>query len=191
MDPFAAFATLEAVNDVPAVPVVRNRSQHIALMAVSGHPPKLPPELRGYEWHAVGRLDRDTTGLLLFTNEERLGVHATAPRTHLPKRYEVQVAVSPSEGALRRLREGVELEEGLTRPAEARLRGPGVVELVLTEGRHHQVKRMLEAVGHPVLGLHREAMGTVTLDVPEGSWRLLTEDEVTRGLGFQDEPRAN
>jgi 23S rRNA pseudouridine2605 synthase len=147
----------------------------------------LPPELRGYEWHAVGRLDRDTTGLLLFTNEERLGVHATAPRTHLPKRYVVRVAISPSETALQRLREGVELEEGVTRPAEARLRGPGVVELVLTEGRHHQVKRMLEAVGHPVLGLHRESLGTVTLDVPEGSWRLLTEDEVERGLGFQED----
>lgn len=145
----------------------------------------LPPELRGYEWHAVGRLDRDTTGLLLFTNEERLGVHVTAPGTHLPKRYVARVAVSPAESALQQLREGVVLEDGPTRPAEARLRGPGVVELVLTEGRHHQVKRMLAAVGHPVLALHREAVGAVVLDVPEGSWRLLTEDEVVHGLGFR------
>ena len=147
----------------------------------------LPPPLRGHEWYAVGRLDRDTTGLLLFTNEERLVAHATAPRTHLPKRYVARVAASPSESALQRLREGVLLDDGPTRPAEARLRGPGVVELVLTEGRHHQVKRMLAAVGHPVLGLHREAVGAVTLDVPEGSWRLLTDDEVTRGLGFRGE----
>jgi 23S rRNA pseudouridine2605 synthase/16S rRNA pseudouridine516 synthase len=145
----------------------------------------LPPRLRGYEWYAVGRLDRDTTGLLLFTNEERLVAHATSPETHLPKRYVAEVEGEPSEDALRKLREGLVLDDGPTRPAEARLPGPHRVELVLTEGRHHQVKRMLAAVGHPVRTLHREAVGNVTLDVPEGSYRVLTDAEVHQGLEFR------
>jgi 23S rRNA pseudouridine2605 synthase/16S rRNA pseudouridine516 synthase len=144
--------------------------------------------LRGFEWYAVGRLDRDTTGLLLFTNDERVVRHGTAPETHLPKRYAATVAGRPGEHALARLREGIELEDGLTRPAGARLLAPDRVELVLTEGRHHQVKRMLAAVGHPVLALHREAVGSVVLDVPEGAWRLLRPEEVAGGLGFQPEP---
>ena len=144
----------------------------------------LPPALLGYEWLAVGRLDRDTTGLLLFSNDERLVAHATAPRTHVPKRYVAGVAGAPPEAALQRLREGLVLEDGPTRPAGARLLSPDRVELVLTEGRHHQVKRMLAAVGHPVLTLHREAVGGVVLDVPEGAWRELTETEVSQGLGF-------
>jgi 23S rRNA pseudouridine2605 synthase/16S rRNA pseudouridine516 synthase len=148
----------------------------------------LPPELQGYEWYAVGRLDRDTTGLLLFTNEERLVAHATSPETHVPKRYVAEVAGRPSEAALERLREGVGLEEGPTRPAGARLLAPSRVELVLTEGRHHQVKRMLAAVGHPVRTLHREAVGGVCLDIAEGTCRLLTDAEVTQGLGFRDIP---
>lgn len=145
----------------------------------------LSAELQGHEWYAVGRLDRDTTGLLLFTNDERLVQHATSPETHLPKRYVARVAGRPSEEALRRLRAGPVLDDGPTRPAEARLRAPDVVELTLTEGRHHQVKRMLAAVGHPVLTLHREAVGGVVLDVPEGGWRLLRDDEVSEGLGFR------
>jgi 23S rRNA pseudouridine2605 synthase/16S rRNA pseudouridine516 synthase len=146
----------------------------------------LPPELRGYEWYAVGRLDRDTTGLLLFTNEERLVAHATSPETHVPKRYVAEVAGQPSEAALQKLREGLVLEDGPTRPAGARLLAPSRVELVLTEGRHHQVKRMLAAVGHPVRTLHREAVGEVSLDVPEGSYRFLTEIEVHEGLQFRE-----
>jgi 23S rRNA pseudouridine2605 synthase/16S rRNA pseudouridine516 synthase len=144
----------------------------------------LAPEWRGHEWYAVGRLDRDTTGLLLFTNEERLVAHATSPETHVPKRYVAEVEGWPSEAALQRLREGLLLEDGPARPAGARLLAPSRVELVLTEGRHHQVKRMLAAVGHPVRTLHREAVGGLVLDVPEGSYRLLTDAEVEQGLGF-------
>ncbi|QSQ19589.1 rRNA pseudouridine synthase [Pyxidicoccus parkwayensis] len=147
----------------------------------------LPEELHGYEWLAVGRLDRDTTGLLLFTNDERLVRHGTSPETHVPKRYVARVEGRPAEAALARLREGLMLEDGPTRPAGARLRAPDVVELTLTEGRHHQVKRMLAAVGHPVLALHREAVGGVVLDVAEGAWRMLREDEVAEGLGFRPE----
>ena len=147
----------------------------------------LPAQLKGFEWYAVGRLDRDTTGLLLFTNEERVVRHGTSPETHLPKRYVAEVAGRPSEEALGRLRQGLVLEDGPTRPAQARLLAPERVELVLTEGRHHQVKRMLAAVGHPVRTLHREAVGGVGLDVPVGSWRALTREELERGLGFRPE----
>ncbi|MCP3138700.1 pseudouridine synthase [Pyxidicoccus xibeiensis] len=145
----------------------------------------LPETLSGYEWLAVGRLDRDTTGVLLFTNDERLVRHGTSPQTHLAKRYVARVEGQPAEATLQRLREGLVLEDGPTRPAGARLRAPDVVELTLTEGRHHQVKRMLAEVGHPVLALHREAVGGVVLDVPEGACRLLREEEVREGLGFR------
>ncbi|MBF5043895.1 rRNA pseudouridine synthase [Aggregicoccus sp. 17bor-14] len=142
----------------------------------------LPPALQGFEWYAVGRLDRDTTGLLLFTNAPELISRIAAPDRALPKRYVAGVEGLPAEAALARLRDGLVLEDGPTRPALARLRDDGRVELTLTEGRHHQVKRMLAAVGHPVRTLHREAVGEVALDVPEGGWRLLTEAEREQGL---------
>jgi 23S rRNA pseudouridine2605 synthase/16S rRNA pseudouridine516 synthase len=145
----------------------------------------LPADLLGFEWYAIGRLDRDTTGLLLFTNDERVVQHGTSPEKNLPKRYVADVAGRPSEETLSRLREGLALEDGPTRPAGARLLAPDQVELVLTEGRHHQVKRMLAAVGHPVQALHREAVGTVVLDVPVGAWRRLSDTEVAEGLGFK------
>jgi 23S rRNA pseudouridine2605 synthase/16S rRNA pseudouridine516 synthase len=83
----------------------------------------LPEEMRGFEWYAIGRLDRDTTGLLLFTNDERVVQHGTSPEKNLPKRYVADVAGGPSEEALSRLREGLVLEDGPTRPAGARLHG--------------------------------------------------------------------
>jgi pseudouridine synthase len=144
----------------------------------------LPKELQCFEWYAIGRLDRDTTGLLFFTNDEQVVQHGTSPEAHLPKRYVAEVAGRPTEEALQRLREGLVLDDGPTRPAGAQLLGPERVELVLTEGRHHQVKRMLAAVGHPVRILHREAVGSVALDVPLGAWRLLSAPEVSEGLGF-------
>jgi 23S rRNA pseudouridine2605 synthase/16S rRNA pseudouridine516 synthase len=150
----------------------------------------LPAELRGFEWYAIGRLDRDTTGLLLFTNDERVVQHGTSPEMHLPKRYVAEVAGRPSVEALSRLREGLVLEDGPTRPAGARLLAPDRVELVLTEGRHHQVKRMLAAVGHPVRILHREAVGSVVLDVPLGAWRRLSDTEVAEGLEFKRDAGA-
>jgi pseudouridine synthase len=150
----------------------------------------LPGALQGFEWYAIGRLDRDTTGLLLFTNDERVVQHGTSPETHLPKRYVAEVAGRPSEEALSRLREGLVLEDGPARPAGARLLAPDRVELVLTEGRHHQVKRMLAAVGHPVRSLHREAVGSVVMDVPVGTWRRLSDTEVAEGLGFKTDAVA-
>ncbi len=147
--------------------------------------PKLPPALTRYGWHAVGRLDRDTTGLLLFTNDERFVAHATQPEAHLPKRYLAQVQGAPDEAKLEPLRQGVHLHDGPARPATARARGERAVELTITEGRNHQVKRMLGAIGLPVTALHREAVGELELDVPEGTWRLLTEDEIRAKLHFE------
>lgn len=144
----------------------------------------LLPDLARYGWHAIGRLDRDTTGLLLFTNDERLVRHVTLPQTHLPKRYLAKVHGTPDEARLEPLRGGVVLDDGPTRPAKVRIRGPDEVELTITEGRNHQVKRMLAAVGLPVRALHREAVGGVSLDVLEGRWRRLTDAEIREGLGF-------
>lgn len=148
----------------------------------------LPEALAGYFWHAVGRLDRDTTGLLLFTTDERFVAHATQPATHLPKRYVATVGTDATDEKLAALAQGVELDDGPTRPAAVQRRAARVVELTLTEGRYHQVKRMLGALGLPTLALHREAIGSYVLDVPLGAARLLEPDEVRRHFGF--EPRG-
>jgi 23S rRNA pseudouridine2605 synthase/16S rRNA pseudouridine516 synthase len=150
--------------------------------------PQLPPELARFGWHCVGRLDLDTTGLLLFTNDERFVGHATAPATHLPKRYVAEVSGPSDDARLQKLRDGIGLHDGPTRPAQARFRAPGVVELTLSEGRNHQVKRMLGAVGLPVTALHREAVGELALDVPAGAFRELTPDEVRTSLRFEPAP---
>ena len=129
----------------------------------------------------VGRLDADTTGALLLTNDGPLAHRLMHPRYEVDKVYEAEVEGEPGENALARLRKGVELEEGLTAPAEAALVGPSLVELTIHEGRKHQVKRMLEAVGHPVLRLHRKAYAGLTLDgLKPGEWRELSRDEVKR-----------
>jgi 23S rRNA pseudouridine2605 synthase len=128
----------------------------------------------------VGRLDADTTGTLLLTNDGPLSHRLAHPRYEVDKVYEVELEGSPSADALRRLAEGVELEEDCrTAPAEVRLLGPSRIELTLHEGRKHQVKRMCEAVGHPVVSLHRSRYATLTLDGLEpGDWRELTDEEV-------------
>jgi 23S rRNA pseudouridine2605 synthase len=129
----------------------------------------------------VGRLDADTTGVLLLTNDGPLAHRLMHPRYEVDKVYEAEVEGEPSEHALARLREGVELEDGLTAPAAAEVVGASRVELTIHEGRKHQVKRMLEAVGHPVRRLHRKAYAGLTLDGLEpGEWRELSSDEVKR-----------
>jgi 23S rRNA pseudouridine2605 synthase len=129
----------------------------------------------------VGRLDADTTGALLLTNDGRLAHRLMHPRYEVDKVYEAEVEGEPNEDALRRLRAGIELEDGVTAPAEARLVGPSRVELTIHEGRKHQVKRMLEAVGHPVTHLRRKAYAGLTLEGLEpGEWRELGPDEVKR-----------
>jgi 23S rRNA pseudouridine2605 synthase len=131
----------------------------------------------------VGRLDADTTGALLLTNDGPLSHRLAHPRYGVEKVYEAEVEGVPDESALRALREGVELEDGRTAPARARVlrrkRDGAVLELVLHEGRKHQVKRMCEAVGHPVRRLHRSRYaGLGVRGLAPGEWRELTAAEV-------------
>jgi 23S rRNA pseudouridine2605 synthase len=127
----------------------------------------------------VGRLDADTTGVLLLTNDGELAHRLAHPRYGVEKTYVADVEGDPGEEALRRLRRGIELEDGRTAPAGARRLARGRVELVLHEGRAHQVKRMLEAVGHPVRRLHRSAYAGVTVHgLAPGDWRELTKPEL-------------
>jgi 23S rRNA pseudouridine2605 synthase len=136
----------------------------------------------------VGRLDADTTGALLLTNDGPLAHRLMHPRYGVEKSYEVDVEGEPGDRALRLLREGVELEDGRTAPAAARRLGPSRLELTLHEGRKHQVKRMCAAVGHPVRRLHRRAYAGLTLEGLEpGEWRALTREEIA---ALRATPRA-
>jgi 23S rRNA pseudouridine2605 synthase len=131
----------------------------------------------------VGRLDADTTGALLLTNDGELAHRLAHPRYGVPKVYEADVEGTPPPTALEALRSGVVLEDGKTSPAEvsilSRSRRRSRVELTLHEGRKHQVKRMLEAVGHPVVRLHRSRYATLDLEgLQEGEWRALAPEEV-------------
>jgi 23S rRNA pseudouridine2605 synthase len=131
----------------------------------------------------VGRLDMDTTGLLLLTNDGELANRLSHPSYGVEKEYLVRVKGQLAADVLRRLERGVELEDGLTAPARVRLvrggkRNP-VVSLTIREGRNRQVRRMLEAVGHPVTGLKRVRYGPLTLaGLKEGEWRRLNSEEV-------------
>src|SRR5437868_9515296 len=127
----------------------------------------------------VGRLDVDTTGALLLSNDGQLAHRLAHPRYGVEKAYVAEVEGDPDEDALRRLRDGVELDDGPTAPARAAGLGPGRVELVLHEGRKHQVKRMLAAVGHPVTRLHRSGYAGLSLEGLEpGACRELEPSEV-------------
>jgi len=129
----------------------------------------------------VGRLDADTTGALLLTNDGALAHRLAHPRYGVDKVYEVDVEGEPDDVALRRLAEGVELDGGITAPAEVRRLAPSKIELTLHEGRKHQVKRMCAAVGHPVRRLHRSRYAGLTVaDVEQGRWRELDPTEVTQ-----------
>lgn len=148
----------------------------------------------------VGRLDLDTTGLLLFTTDGDLGQALLHPSRHVEKHYVALVSGTPGEADLDRLRRGIMLDDGPAAPAKARLIGPdersfstvaphgagrtgggepnAVVGLTIHEGRKHQVKKMMLAIGHRVLALHRDAFGPVRLGgVREGEWREVTEAE--------------
>jgi 23S rRNA pseudouridine2605 synthase len=129
----------------------------------------------------VGRLDADTTGALLLTNDGELANRLAHPRYGVEKTYVAEVRGMPSPKVIAALEEGIDLEDGRTAPAKARLLTPGIVELTIHEGRNRQVKRMLEAVGHRVIRLHRSAYAGLTLEGLEpGQWRELKPSEVER-----------
>jgi 23S rRNA pseudouridine2605 synthase len=127
----------------------------------------------------VGRLDLETEGLLILTNDGELTQRLTHPSFGIEKEYLAHVEGTPSRGALRRLREGVELEDGVTAPAKVSLLGPGLVRLTIHEGRNRQVRRMCAAVGHPVRRLARVRIGPLRdSHLAPGEWRPLTVAEV-------------
>jgi 23S rRNA pseudouridine2605 synthase len=137
----------------------------------------VPKELRLYP---VGRLDADTTGLILLTNDGELAHRLTHPSFEVPKTYRARVSGGPvGDAALRELRDGVRLEDGLTAPAQVRRTGPGTLQITIHEGRKRQVRRMCEAVGHPVTELERVRFGPLSLgSLAPGGYRRLSEDEL-------------
>jgi 23S rRNA pseudouridine2605 synthase len=140
-------------------------------------------DLVGHEARVVpvGRLDADTTGALLLTNDGPLAHRLAHPRYEVEKVYEAEVEGAPDDAALERLRAGVDLDDGRTALARVRRLGPSRIELALHEGRKHQVKRMLAAVGHPVTRLHRSRYAGLTLKgIAPGEWRELGAEEVAR-----------
>ena len=141
----------------------------------------LPAALRRRGVQPIGRLDQDTTGLLLLTDHGPLIHRLTSPKHHVPKVYEVGVKHPVSEEQLAQLRSGVVLDDDPlpVRAAACERSAECALQLTLTEGKYHQVKRMLAAVGNRVSSLHRSRLGSLTLsaDLPEGHWRWLTPAE--------------
>ena len=131
--------------------------------------------------YPVGRLDADSTGLILLTNDGELANRLTHPRYEVPRTYRARLRRPPSEGDLRRLRKGVELDDGPTAPARVRRISPRVIELTIREGRNRQVRRMAEAVGNEVVELRRTAFGPLRLgELREGEARRLRTAELRR-----------
>lgn len=145
----------------------------------------LPPELEELGLSYVGRLDMDTEGLLLLTNEGNVMNRLLHPSGEVEREYEVGLKGVPEPATLRRLEEGVELGDGPARAREVGLIRPepggAILRMVLTEGRNREVRRLCAAVGHPVRRLRRVRFGPVRLgSLPPGGWRDLTADEVER-----------
>lgn len=139
----------------------------------------VPEEPRVYP---VGRLDIDTEGLLLMTNDGDLAQRLTHPSHGVEKEYLVEVADGPvAQGKLRQLRDGVELDDGVTAPAKVSQPTPGVLRLTIHEGRNRQVRRMCETIGHPVIRLVRVRIGTLRdATLGPGEWRVLTAGEIKK-----------
>lgn len=165
-----------------------------------GGRPTVYDALRGLpRWvFPVGRLDRDSSGLLVFTNDHWLGERLTSPRAHVPKTYHARVRGVPDAEALATLRDGTTLDDGVTtRPATVRVIGAARgadapscwLEIVLTEGKNRQVRRMGAAVGHAVLELVRVAIGRFRLGtLAPGEWRALTPAEVAALTAYHSRP---
>jgi 23S rRNA pseudouridine2605 synthase len=156
------------------VTTARDPHRRPTVVGLVRHPRRIVP---------VGRLDADTTGALLLTNDGDLAHRLAHPRYEVEKVYEAELEGSPAEDALRRLREGVELGDGPTAPARVRVLrrrdDTSLLELAIHEGRKHQVKRMCAAVGHPVRRLHRSRYAGLGVDgLDRGEWRELVPEEV-------------
>ncbi len=141
----------------------------------------LPPVYRSIGCMPVGRLDKDTTGLLLLTCDGEMSHRLLSPGRHVDKRYRALVEGELEAGDAEAFAAGMDLGDFTAQPAKLTLLGPSLAEVVISEGKFHQVKRMFAAVGHEVLRLHRCAFGPLELDLSlaEGQWRELTEKELT------------
>jgi 23S rRNA pseudouridine2605 synthase len=184
--------TFVAANDVVEVdgkPVAKQSLAYVLLHKPAGvvttaSDPQGRPTVLDLVDHSshvvpVGRLDIDTTGALLLTNDGPLAHRLAHPRYGVEKVYEVETWKQPTDGTLRKLAEGVELEDGRTAPARARRLSGSRFELVLHEGRNRQVRRMVEAVGHRVKRLHRGVYAGIGLGkLKPGEWRQLTRAEI-------------
>lgn len=186
-----------SLNEQPAYIMLNKPAGYLTTMSdPQGRPcvASLIPAERYPGLFPVGRLDKDTTGLLLFTTDGDLGQALLHPRHHVSKTYIALVDGTMSDRELNPLRQGITLDDGPCQPARCRLleadearavapkgipRGTTAVEVIIREGRKNQVKRMLSRVHHPVVRLHRERFGPLVLtDVRQGSWRPLTDAEV-------------
>jgi 23S rRNA pseudouridine2605 synthase len=151
------------------VTTARDPQGRRTVVDIVSHPARVVP---------VGRLDADTTGVLLLTNDGDLAHRLAHPRYEVDKVYEIECWTQPTDADLERLRDGVELDDGPTRPAGVRRIDGARIELTIHEGRNRQVKRMLEAVGHRVRLLHRSRYANLTVDgLAPGEWRELRSDE--------------
>jgi 23S rRNA pseudouridine2605 synthase len=183
------FVSSGDVVEVDGRPVAKQRLAYVLLnkppdVVTTARDPQGRPTVVDLVGHGlrvvpVGRLDAATTGALLLMNDGQLAHQLAHPRYGVEKTYVAELEGDPSEAALRRLADGVELEDGRTAPARVRRLGPGRIELVLHEGRNRQVRRMCEAVGHPVRSLHRSVYAGLDLGgLRPGEWRELTAAEV-------------
>lgn len=140
----------------------------------------VPPELFRRGLFPAGRLDKDTTGLMLLTDDGQLAHRILSPKRHVKKRYLVTLDVPPTEEMASRFAEGIPLSDGVCKPAELSIAGEHTALVTLTEGRYHQIKRMFGCCGATVVGLHRVAIGNLSLpgDLSEGAIREATAEEL-------------
>lgn len=181
-----------AVIAVDGVPLTLKRNLYLLLNKPRGYVSStdggdgptvlelVPPELFRRGLFPAGRLDKDTTGLMLLTDDGQLAHRILSPKRHVKKRYLVTLDIPPTEEMANRFAEGVPLSDGVCKPAELTITGAYTALVTLTEGRYHQIKRMFGCFGATVVGLHRVSIGNLSLpdDLPEGSIREATPAEL-------------
>lgn len=142
----------------------------------------VPPELKGRDLFPAGRLDKDTTGLMIITDDGVLAHNILSPKKHVQKVYRVELDIPVTEEMQKGFAEGVELNDGVCKEAKLVILGEKTAEVILKEGRYHQIKRMFGCFGAKVVELHRLAMGELYLpdDLPEGQCRELTEEDLQK-----------
>jgi len=158
-----------------------NKPRGVVTSASDAHAERLVVDLVPAEPRVfpVGRLDAETEGLLLLTNDGDLTHRLTHPSFGVEKTYVAEVQGTPTPAEVRRLREGIELDDGMTAPAKAALTPPNVLTIPIHEGRNRQIRRMCDAIGHPVVRLVRTRIGPlVDRSLKPGTWRALTLEEV-------------